>query len=277
VIHLEQSLRPRGRAEILDVALESLRRDLALIATASLLLNAPLAIAVLTLIYGVTSLGPSRFRLVLPLSALAAALTLARPLAHGAVARLLAARLEEGRTPSLREAYGAAFRGSLAALFSGLVFWILALGGGVIYVIPGLFFGGWCVLGPVVAALEKKGPFEALSRAGRLLKGHGSRGAGFLTFLLVVYGLLTVNAFAGVQGILFAARALLGLETAYYEAVLSPENGIFATAVVFAIYLAVEPWKSCALYHFYLDARIRNEALDLRGAADRICLPASTP
>jgi hypothetical protein len=136
--------------------------------------------------------------------------------------------------------------------------------------VPGFVAGGWVVLGVPAAALEAKGPFESLGRSIRLLKGHAARGFWLLVFSLGLHAMLAANVFAVVWGALLAGRHFLGLQTAYYEAVLSPANGIFATVVLLAVYVAVEPWKACAIYHLHLDQRVRFEALDLRGAVDRL-------
>ncbi len=277
MIRLETTLRPRAFGEILDVALESLRQDLPVIATASLLVNAPLAATIMALLYGVTVLGRATAGYVLPLSALAAALVLARPLAQAAIAIALRTRIEAGRAPTLREACGGALRRGLSIAFAGFMFWFALLFGGLLYVIPGLFFAAWCALGVPAAALEGKGPFESLARSGRLLKGHTGRSMGLLIVFGAIYVMLAANAFAAIQGVLYLGRVLLGLRTAYYDAVLTIENGLFATAVLLAVYIVVEPWKACAIYHLHLDARVRYEALDLVGAVERLPAPAPAP
>jgi hypothetical protein len=270
MIRVESALRPRGFGEICDAAVETLRRDLAVHATASLLVNAPLAAASLGLLWGVTALGKSRAGWILPLAAAAAALTLLRPLAQGAVALAARERVERGRAPSVALAWRGALRNGLALSFAGVAFWFAALAGGLVYVLPGLLFGGWCALAVPAAALEESGAFSSVFRSVKLLKGHAGRAIALLVFTLVAYGVLVVNAFAAVQGLLLAGRVLLGLRTAYWEAVLSPDNGLFATAVVLAVYVALEPWKACAFYHLHLDARIRYEALDLRQTVERL-------
>jgi hypothetical protein len=277
MIRLETHLRPRAFGEVLDLALESLRRDLPVVAGASLLVNAPLAAGALFLLYGVTVLGRTTVPFILPLAAALAALVLARSVAQGAVAIAVSIRVEEGREPRLGEALARAARRALPTIFAGLAFWFVAMVGGVLYVIPGLIFSGWCALGVPAAALEGKGPFEAVGRSLKLLKGHATRAMGLTLFTLALYGLLAADAFLGIQGGLAAAEKLFGIDTAYWRNVLTPANGLFASAVLLSIYVVVEPWKACALYHLHLDTRVRYEALDLRRAVERLAEAEAEP
>lgn len=271
MIRVDPALRPRTFGAILDAAFESLRRDLALLASISLLINAPLAAVVLLLLFGGPLLGaPLARALLLPLAAIGAALVLLRPVAQAAIAAAVAERLEEGGEPALPRAYGRALRAALPVIFANVAFWMAAAIGGIFYVAPGLIASGALVLAPPAAALEQKGPFEALGRSYRLLRTHLGRGIGLGLMTLVIYGLLAANLFGGTAAALAALRALLGLRTAYWEAVLSLGNGLYVVAGLLAIYLAVEPYKACLVYHLHLDARVRFEAVDLLRAADRV-------
>jgi len=275
VIRIESALRPRSFGEICDAALETLRRDLAVHATATLLVSAPLAATIMGLVWAVKALGGKQGLVVLPLAALAAALTLLRPVALGAVAVAARERVERGRAPRLSTALGTALRSGLSLAFAGIAFWVVALMAGVLYVLPGLLFGGWCSLGVTSAALEGTGPVESMLRSVRLLKGHAGRAIALLIFSSALYAILGANAFAAVQAALMLGSTFLGIETAYWQAVLTPGNGLFATFVMLVVHAAIEPWKACAFYHLHLDARIRHEALDLRRAIERLRPPGA--
>jgi hypothetical protein len=272
VIRVEETLRPRGVPEILDVALESLRRDAGPILAASLLVNAPLAASLLALFHGLSlAVSPATAADLLgPLALLAALLLLARPLAQGTVAALLADRIERGRDPALGPALLTTVRRAIPVVFASVVFWGAALLGGVLYVVPGLLLSATITLAVPAAAVEGRSPFEAIRRSARLLRGHLGRAVGFNAVTLLLYLFAAANAFFAVQGVLLGGRYLLGLRTAYLEAVLVPTNALYASAILLAVHLAIDPWRACALYHLHLDCRVRHEALDLVRAADAL-------
>lgn len=272
MIRVETALRPRGIPEILDVALESLRRDPGPIVAASLLVNAPLAAALLALLNALSLPVPpaTAAALIGPLALVAAGLILARPIAQGTIANLLADRVERGRDPALGPALATALRRGLATVFASVVFWAAALLGGVLYVVPGLLLSAMITLAVPAAAVEGRTPFESVRRSARLLRGALGRAAGFNAVTVLVYVFAAANAFFAVKGLLLGGRYLLGLRTAWLEALLVPSNGLFVTAILLAVHLALDPWRSCALYHLHLDCRVRHEALDLVRAAETL-------
>lgn len=270
MMRVEPRLRPRTFGGILDAAFESLRYDLATLLGISLLVNAPLAVAVLLLLFGATLLGGAFAAALLPLAVLAALFFLLRPLAHAAVIAALEERTEHGRPPAIGRAYARAGRAALAVVFADMATCALAALTGIFYLLPGVLIAGWFILAVPAAAIEGKGPFEALGRSTKLLKGRLGRGVGAVAFLVVVAGIMTANVLGAVSGGLAVGRELFGLETAYWETFLTVQNGLYVAVVLVAVYLALEPYRACLVYHLHLDSRVRYEASDLIRELDRV-------
>jgi hypothetical protein len=270
MMRVEPRLRPRTFGGLLDAAFESLRYDLAPLVGISLVVNAPLAAAVLLLLFGVTLLGASFAPAVLPLAAVAAALFMLRPLAQAAVTAALEERTESGRAPSIRGAYARAAKAGLAVVFADAASFALAAIAGILYVVPGLIVSGWLALAVPAAVLERTGPFESLARSTELLKGRVTRGIEAVVFVLVAAAILALDAHGGITAGLAAARLFLGVDTAYWEAFLSAGNSLYVVALLLLVYLAVEPYRACLFYHLHLDGRVRYEAVDLLRELDRV-------
>lgn len=149
-------------------------------------------------------------------------------------------------------ALGAYIMTSLPTIVQGfmMVVGLIALYGS--YVIVMMTLTVWMAMVPVVVCMEENHRSSATSRASALLRGNWKRAAGLS--ILIVLGLGAASAILQSPLILLGGRS----GTAAYA-------GTFLAQMLF--WLLATPFLSLLIALFYLDARVRNEALDLEWSA----------
>ncbi len=122
----------------------------------------------------------------------------------------------------------------------------------VAFFVVGMLAAMWLVLVPVVVCMEENNRnANAMSRALALLRGNWRRAAGLM--LLAWLGILAVASITQAPFAYFMSGAT------------TPSSGLIgATFVVqMIVWLGMLPFYTLLVTLFYLDARVRNEALDL--------------
>lgn len=152
-----------------------------------------------------------------------------------AIAKLL---LDPGR-PTVGQSLARALRLLPWYFLTGLIVGLIVLFGGFLFVIPGLYLWGRLGLSTiVVAAEERRNPFDALGRTWRVTAGNGWR-IFFLTALIWVVGWVVTTAVSLIIGIATAVSggALLGgFLNAFVEALFSTALALVILLVQIAIY-----------------------------------------
>lgn len=152
--------------------------------------------------------------------------------------------------------------------------WLLvvgALGGalGVAIVLP--FFalrGGVAPTWLARAACTEDVGFRAFGRAA--LDQGGSRVAGIASEALLLAGTLglAVNLYGLAVFAVTLGRSFFGLEVALVQAFLAPENTLVQLGALLAAFVLVEPLRAASVAARFLDARVREDGLDLRALVD---------
>lgn len=164
------------------------------------------------------------------------------------------------------------------ALVVGLGLWVWAwllvagsLGGalGVVLVLP--FFALRGAVAPswvARAGCSPVGGFRAFISA--TSDNSETRAAGVLMEGLVLLGALglTVNLYALLAFGALIGRSFFGLELALVDAFLSPDNAFVLLGVFLASLVLLEPLRAASAAVQFVDARVRQEGLDLRAAVD---------
>src|SRR5262245_380725 len=159
-----------------------------------------------------------------------------------------------GRPVGLAEAFREALRILVPMIGTSLLAALLVLLGGLLLVIPGIWFGlGMVVLTPAIV-VERAFGMKAIRRSLDLMRG--SRGRSVLIFLLLLV-ISTVLGFA--FGLAFGAVPLLG-----------PVASGFVSAVTNAFFSAVA-------VVFYFDLRCRKEAFEIEHLAQLVESAAARP
>jgi hypothetical protein len=93
----------------------------------------------------------------------------------------------------------------------------------------------------------------------------GSRPVAYLTDLLLWIGMLLVfvNGWVFLLFLTELAQEIFGMDLAFAEAFLSPQNGFFALALAGLAWLALEPVRATVGALLAVQGRVQNEALDL--------------
>ncbi len=164
------------------------------------------------------------------------------------------------------------------ALVTGLGLWVWAwllvlasLGGalGVVLVLPLLSLRGaiapaWLARAACTTDAGVRGFVRAAADNSEM------RTVGVLLEALVLFGALglTINVYALLAVGALLGRSFFGLELALVDSFLSPDNvfvllGVFLTALVL-----LEPLRAALAAVLFVDARVRQEGLDLRAAVD---------
>lgn len=134
--------------------------------------------------------------------------------------------------------------------------------GFLLLVIPGVWlYGAWSVRVPALL-IERRGPFRALGRSRRLVKGRWWASSGVLAVaavMVMVLGTVIIGA--------LTAAALSNSHRSVLFAVVI--NGL--AAVISAILL--QPFSAAVTTVLYYDLRVRREGYDLELMAEQLGLP----
>ncbi len=270
---MSRDLRPLGPLTMLDRAVTLARESPATVALPSWLGGALVAAVILGVYYVERVEGVTALRLPFALALVLA--WWARAVLLGRAARAAARTLWDARP---REEAGRPADVLRTSIVVGLGLWVwswlLVLGSlagalGVALVLP-LFAlrGAWAPSWLARASCEVDAGWRAFFRASA--DNHGRRFAGVLVeSMLLAGGLgLAVNLFAALAVGMLLARSFGGLELASIETFLSPSN-TFVVLSIFALALVLlEPARAALSAFAYVDARVREEGLDLRAAIE---------
>ncbi len=118
-----------------------------------------------------------------------------------------------------------------------------------------------------VACTEDAG-LRAFGRAA--LDEGGSRTAGIASEALLLAGTLglAVNLYGLVLFAAMLGRSFFGLEVALVQAFLAPQNTLVQLGALLSAFVVLEPLRAASVAARFLDARVREEGLDLRALVD---------
>lgn len=270
---MSRDLRPLGPLTMLDRAVTLARESTQAVALPSWLGGALVAAVVLGVYYVERVEGVTTLRLPFALALVLA--WWARAVLLGRAARAAARTLWDARP---REEAGRPADVLRTSVVVGLGLWVwawlLVLGSlagalGVLLVLP-LFAlrGAWAPSWIARASCEVDAGWRAFFRASA--DNHGRRFAGVLVEgMLLAGGLgLAVNLFAALGVGMLLARSFGGLELASIETFLSPSNTFVVLSIAALALVLLEPVRAALSAFAYVDARVREEGLDLRAAIE---------
>jgi hypothetical protein len=251
-------LEPLGFGGVLDAGFGTLRRGYWFFVVAILVATVPTALIDVLLIppmaaHATASVLAQDVVADGPLRLLVA---LVGVLQSGAVI-VLAAQVYRKGQPDVGLAYRQALRRFLPLLFTDILLFLGTAFASIFLVVPGLFIGVRWSLAPYIVVTEPVGPFQALGKSWRLVKGFWWRVLGLflVTFIIIfVLDLLIEAPFGGGLVALFHASGGLtslgavGAASTIAASVASVLVGAFPTAVMFVQ---------------YTDLRVRKEGIDL--------------
>jgi hypothetical protein len=169
-----------------------------------------------------------------------------------------------GQSPSVPESLRFGLRRLLPLIALQIVYAIGLVIGFVLLIIPGIWlYGAWSVRVPAMV-IERAGPFRALGRSRRLVKGRWWPTAGVLLVSQIMVGVL--GALTG--GALGAAALASGNPSVLFAVTITA-----LAAIVTGVLL--QPFSAAVVTVLYYDLRIRHEGYDLERLADQLGLPAA--
>jgi hypothetical protein len=132
----------------------------------------------------------------------------------------------------------------------------------ILLVIPGIWlYAAWGVATPVLM-IEHLGPFGALRRSARLVKGRWWATAGVLLFSFLMTTVLT----SIVSGVLTAIALTSSNPSVSFAVLISLLSGVVSG-------LIVQPFQATVTTVLYYDLRVRHEGYDLQLMAEQLGLP----
>ncbi|HEY6522442.1 MAG TPA: hypothetical protein VIY10_01665 [Solirubrobacteraceae bacterium] len=148
-------------------------------------------------------------------------------------------------------------------LLAMLIVLYIGLGiGFVLLVIPGIWlYAAWGVATPALM-IERLGPFRALGRSRRLVKGRWWAAAGVLLFSFLMTTILT----GIVTGVLTAIALTSSNPSVSFAVLISLLSGVVSG-------LVVQPFQATVTTVLYYDLRVRHEGYDLHLLAEQLGLP----
>ena len=280
-VSVSRDLRPVGPIDLLDRALLLVRRGAAAVAAPSFAGGALVSAVVIAIYYlerveGVRSLRPA-FAVMLVLAWWGRALLQAR--SARAATRLLWEGVPIG--PEAGRAVDVVRTASVVG--AGLWIWLWLLVGAMVIgpvglllcapllALRGAIAPGWLAR----AGCPSAAGFRGFARA--VQDSTGRRAAGAAAELLLWLGAvgLYVNLFALTAVTVVLARSFLGLDVAFVDQFVSLDNTFMLIVVAAVTLTLLEPVRAAASAVLYVDARVRQEGLDLRAAVDE-AIEAST-
>jgi hypothetical protein len=137
--------------------------------------------------------------------------------------------------------------------------------GFILLIIPGIWlYAAWSVGVPALL-IEGLGPFRALGRSRRLVKGRW-----WATAAVLLVATLMVTLVAGaIEALLIAVASLPSQPSLLVAVFVSTLSGVIATIIT-------EPFRAAAVTLLYYDLRVRREGYDLHVLADQLGLPSSS-
>jgi hypothetical protein len=139
----------------------------------------------------------------------------------------------------------------------------------VLFALPLLAIRGlWAPSWLARTACTTDGGLRAIGKA--IGDTNGRRASMVTVEFLILIGLigLLLNLYLAVLGVLFAGRSLLGLDIAFVDSFLSLKNTFVLLAIAASGVLLLEPLRVAQSALAYIDARVRQEGLDLQLAVD---------
>lgn len=139
----------------------------------------------------------------------------------------------------------------------------------VLFALPLLALRGlWAPSWLARAACTTDGGLRAIGKA--IGDTNGRRASMVTVEFLVLIGLigLLLNLYLAVLGVLYSGRSLLGLDIAFLDSFLSLENTFVLLVIAASAVLLLEPLRVALSALAYIDARVRQEGLDLQLAVD---------
>lgn len=155
----------------------------------------------------------------------------------GAISIILVLMGREAST--VGDAISRSFRLLPAYLLALICSNVILLGGLLLFVIPFLYlFGRLCIVGPVVVAERRTGPFDAIRRSFELTKGFGWAVIGLIAIIFVVGMLLSgvVTLVLGTILVLILGQGLGGFLLLMIGAALSASLATVLLVLYVAIY-----------------------------------------
>src|SRR5579875_1257738 len=168
-----------------------------------------------------------------------------------------------GQTPTVRGSLRFGLRRLLPVIALQIIYAIGQLIGFVLLIIPGIWlYAAWSVRVPAVV-IERMGPFRALGRSRRLVKGRWWPTAGVLLVTVIMVGVL--------GGLINGGLGALAL-TSGTPSVLFAVTITSLAAIVSGVLL--QPFSAAVITVLYYDLRIRHEGYDLELLADQLGISA---
>jgi hypothetical protein len=265
-------LRPRSTGEVLDDAWRLALADAGVLLTCSALFLVPAFCALLLLLARPAPAGAGQ--LLLPV--LLALLLPLTGLGSGACQEVFRRRVE-GRTVSLDSCLRDALRRTLEHAAARAVVVVAVVAGLMLLVMPGLTV--WASVTPVhaliVAGRGRTGTF--LRELGREATFDPAKAVCVTLCRLPLLLLAVLNLHLLLQALLWVGDNLAGMDTALLSVEMSlTGNAVYRTALVLLCWLLLSPFFEASNFLLHLDARTRQEGLDLFYRVQRV-FPAAEP
>lgn len=145
-----------------------------------------------------------------------------------------------------------------------IVYFLGLILGFILLIIPGIWlYGAWSVRVPALL-IERRGPFRALGRSRRLVKGRWWPTVGVLAVSAVMVMVLS--------GVIVGALTAVALTSSHPSVLFAVVINSLA-AIVSALLL--QPFSAAVTTVLYYDLRVRHEGYDLQLMAEQLGLPES--
>lgn len=251
-------LAPRSGMQLLDAAIDRLRRDPLTALAGSLVTSAPLAVAILLLHEvtrsEVTVWVQQRQQAIQQGACLAIAILLPlRHMAQVAVIRSLYADALEGSPPPRR----------LPTVATGSLRGLALAFGGLFFLLPGALLAVRFGLAPAIGAFEDKHTERALQRSWRLSESSQANSKSALLPLLLLFVLLVLNVHLGLPWLLWLVSFAGGVEGSALIAQMRFDNLSYLGPLLAVSWVALDPIWPLLGAEIYRDSIIREEGHDL--------------
>src|SRR5579863_819565 len=169
-----------------------------------------------------------------------------------------------GQQTSVRGSLRFGLRRLLPLLALGIVYGIGQILGFILLIIPGIWlYAAWSVRVPALV-IERAGPFRALGRSRRLVKGRWWPTAGVLIVSAIMVSVISDIVGAALGAILFTSANPSVLLAVVLSILIGSVTGVL-----------LQPFSAAVVTVLYYDLRIRHEGYDLELLADQLGLSAS--
>lgn len=170
-----------------------------------------------------------------------------------------------GETASIGRSLRFGLRRLLPLLVLEIVYIIVQVIAFLLLIIPGIWlYCAWSVRVPALV-IERAGPFSALGRSHRLVKGRWWPSAGVLLVSQLMVGVLSSLLGAALGAAFLASGNPSVLFAVFISFLISLVSGVL-----------LQPFAAAVITVLYYDLRIRKEGYDIELLADQLDLPRST-